>query len=195
MHGLHLTKSLVQSKQVNCSSCYHYCYCYDHLILPVKLSIKHYISSNIIFIWNFVFLKMLEYSNLLKSTSYLIRKTSGNNCNILRRITIWFQLVTFLFDFIVLSTLNSKQFILKFYSYGFLNKDNTNSILWWYRAFVAVFAIDLFSGSCDLAMNLVTNGNLWFMKTEYVRSFTYHIFFSHPDTYSLKQPPKEFLIK
>ena len=114
----------------------------------MKLSIKYYrISSNIFFHMEVCIFKVSRESNLFESTSYLIRKPSGNKCNILR-IILCFHLVKFFFDFVLAGLFNSKEFLFK--SFNDLKKrDNANCSLQWHMAFILVFVIDLFSGSCD----------------------------------------------
>lgn len=62
-------------------------------------------------------------------------------------------------------------------------------------AFILVFAVDLFFGSCDLATNLVTEGQLWFLEFKHLGSLIYLVFSNHPTIHPLRQQPKKILIK
>ena len=94
----------------------------------MKLSIKYYrISSNIFFHMEVCIFKVSRESNLFESTSYLIRKPSGNKCNILR-IILCFHLVKFFFDFVLAGLFNSKEFLFKSFN-DLKKKDNANCSL------------------------------------------------------------------
>ena len=75
---------------------------------------------------NHVFDKRLESGTYKRqeSTSYLIRKPSGNKCNILR-IILCFHLVKFFFDFVLAGLFNSKEFLFKSFN-DLKKKDNAN---------------------------------------------------------------------